>query len=137
MTVTTPTTTHWEKGVRWLGRAVSLLAVVFWLLVLLDIIFCGTRTGCDCIKWELVLIIGLATSALVSMIMTLLREKVGAFMMILWGPVFASILYFAGQSCQAVTMLVLGLPFLIAGGLFLGCCWLHQKPSYNPSEGGK
>jgi hypothetical protein len=52
--------------------------------------------------------------------------------MILWGLAFAAIAYMTSRPHQAVSMLVSGVPFLIAGSLFLSSWWFRQYASFRP-----
>lgn len=127
MTTTIRTAQTVAVGIRWIARTISTLGAVGWLLILLDIVACEALFGSICFNWEMALLVGMVTASLASVLTAWRWENIGGFVMILWGLVFASIAYVTSQPYQAISILVTGIPFLIAGCLFLASWWLHQS----------
>ena len=127
MTTTIRTTQTVAVGIRWIARTISTLGAVGWLLILLDIVACEAIFGSICFNWEMALLVGMVTASLASVLMAWRWENIGGFVMIVWGLVFASIAYVTSQPYQAISILVTGIPFLIAGCLFLASWRLHKS----------
>ena len=72
------------------------------------------------------LLAGLVIASVLSVLIAWRRENVGGFIMILWGFVFSSIAYMTSRPQQVFSMLVSGVPFLIAGLLFLASSWSRR-----------
>jgi hypothetical protein len=104
---------------RWLARGVSTVAVSLWLLIFLDILACDALVGFICLDWEMFLLAGIVTFSFLSVILAWRREGMGGMVMILWGLVFSGIAYVTSRPHQVYSMLMSGVPFLIAGLLFL------------------
>ena len=115
----------------WMARGISTLAAAFWLLILLDILACDALVGFICLNWEMALLAGLVIASVLSVLIAWRRENVGGFIMILWGFVFSSIAYMTSRPQQVFSMLVSGVPFLIAGLLFLASWWLSPRAVLN------
>jgi hypothetical protein len=81
------------------------------------------------LSWEHVLLVGLVTASVLSVIIAWRRESIGGIVMILWGLAFASIAYVTSRPLQAFSILVSGVPFLIAGSLFLASWWSRKAAS--------
>lgn len=105
--------------VHWLARAISTLAAAFWLLILLDIIACDVLVGFVCLNWEIALLISLVVFSCLSVIIAWHRERIGGIVMIIWGLVFSVIAIVTSNSQRAFSIMVSGVPFIIAGILFL------------------
>jgi hypothetical protein len=127
MTTTIRTTQTVAEVIRWIARTISTLGAVGWLLILLDIVACEAIFGSICFNWEMALLVGMVTASLASVLTAWRWENIGGFVMIVWGLVFASIAYVTSQPYQAISILVTGIPFLIAGCLFLASWWLRQS----------
>jgi hypothetical protein len=115
-----------QLTVRWLARAISTLAAGFWLLLLLDIIACDALVGFVCVNWEMAVLLGLAAFSLLCVILSWWRESVGGLLMILWGIAFSLVAFVTSPARRAYSILVSGVPFLIAGILFLASWWFEQ-----------
>jgi hypothetical protein len=115
-----------RQAVRWLARAISTLAAAFWLLILLDILACDALVGFVCLNWEMTLLAGLVVASILSVIIAWRREGIGGLVMFLWGLIFTVFAYTTGDSYQVFSMLVSGVPFLIAGLLFLASWWSRR-----------
>jgi hypothetical protein len=120
--------------VRWLARTISALAAVFWLLILLDIIACDVLVGFVCMNWEIALRIGLVVLSIFSVIIAWRWEWVGGIVMIFWGIAFCIIAIVTSSSQRGISILVSGVPFVVAGLLFLASSWGqgHTKSNRNP-----
>jgi hypothetical protein len=127
MTTTIRTTQTVALGIRWIARTISTLGAVGWLLILLDIVACEAIFGSICFNWEMALLVGMVTASLASVLTAWRWENIGGFVMIVWGLVFATIAYVTSQPYQVISILVTGIPFLIAGCLFLASWWLRQS----------
>jgi hypothetical protein len=121
---------------RWLARAIGTLAATFWLLILLDILACDVLVGFVCINWEIALLFGMVVFSLLSVILAWRREGTGGLMTILWGLVFASISYVTSRPHHIYSMLVTGVPFILAGCLLLASWLLNKTDSTAPMQTG-
>jgi hypothetical protein len=108
-----------EKFVRWTARIISTLAASFWLLILLDVVVCDALVGFICLDWEMALLVLIVAAAILSVILSWHKEGIGGFVMLLWGIIFTTFSAIDNQAYWAVSMLVSGVPFLVAGFLFL------------------
>jgi uncharacterized RDD family membrane protein YckC len=115
---------------RWIARGISSLAAGFWLLIFLDILACDALVGFVCLNWEMALLAGLAIASALSVFIAWRSENVGGLIMILWGLVFSAIAYVTSRPQQTFSMLVSGVPFLIAGSLFLASWGFRQYASF-------
>jgi hypothetical protein len=120
-----------QQTVRWSARAISTLAALFWLLILLDIIACDVLVGFVCLNWEMAFLTGIVVASLLSVIIAWRREGIGGLVMILWGVIFTAIAYLTSRPQQVLSMLVSGVPFLISGLLFLTSWWLSRRTVMN------
>lgn len=116
-----------QQTARWTARAISTLAAAFWLLILLDILACDVLVGFICLNWEMALLAGMVVASVISVIIAWRREGVGGLVMILWGLIFCAIAYITSRPQQVFSMLVSGVPFLIAGLLFLTSWWSRRS----------
>ncbi len=116
-----------QQTARWTGRVISALAAAFWLLILLDIIACDALVGFICINWEIAFLIVIVVVSILSVILAWREEGVGGFVMLLWGIVFTTFSAIDSSTFRVFSMLVSGVPFLIAGLLFLASWWSHRS----------
>jgi hypothetical protein len=107
----------------WVARAVSLLATAIWFLIMLDIILCEFVVGCITITWETAFLVFLVAVSALSVVFAWRREGAGGLAMIIWGLAFTVIAYVTSHPYQIVSMLATGVPFIIAGSLFLASWW--------------
>jgi hypothetical protein len=119
------------KWMRWIARTISIMATVAWLLIFLDIVACEALFGTICLNWEMALLAGMVMASVTSVLMAWRWESIGGLVMFLWGFVFAAIAYVTSQPYQTISVLVTGVPFLIAGCLFLASWWLDQAVNSN------
>jgi hypothetical protein len=115
-----------QQIARWLARGISTIAAGIWLLIMLDILACDVLVGFVCLNWEMALLVGMATLSLLTLILAWRQEGLGGFVMILWGIVFSAIAYVTSRPQQFYSMLVSGVPFLIAGLLFMVSWWSRK-----------
>jgi hypothetical protein len=108
-----------QNLLRWLARGISALAAGFWLLILLDIVACDALVGFVCLNWELAFLAGLVAVSLVSVILAWRGEGAGVWVMLGWGIVFTVFAAIDSQTHRLVSVLASGVPFLIAGLLYL------------------
>ena len=108
-----------QPVVHWLARAISTLAAVFWLLILLDIIACDVLVGFVCMNWEIAILVTLVIFSSLSVIIAWHRERIGGIVMIIWGLIFSVIAIATSTGQRAFSIMVSGVPFIIAGILFL------------------
>jgi len=112
---------------RWIARIVSLLATAAWALIMLDIILCEVIVGCITITWETGFLVFLVATSLLSVVLAWHREDIGGVAMLLWGLVLTMIAYATSRPYEIVSMLATGIPFMVAGALFLASWWkLHS-----------
>jgi hypothetical protein len=115
-----------QQTARWIARGISTLAAAFWLLILLDILACDALVGFICVNWELALLVVLVAASVLSVAIAWRREGIGGLIMFLWGIVFTTFAAIDSGSYKASSMLMSGVPFLIAGLLFLASWWSHR-----------
>ena len=108
-----------QQTAHWLARGISAIAAAFWLLILLDILACDALVGFICINWELALLAGLTAFSMLCVMIAWHNESIGGFVMIIWGLAFTIIACATSRNYLFISVLVSGVPFLIAGGLFL------------------
>lgn len=123
-----------QLTLRWLARVVSTVAAIFWLLILLDIIACDALVGFVCMNWEMALLLGLASVSLLCVVLAWWREDVGGLLMLLWGIAFSAIALVTSPTRRVYSILVSGVPFLVAGILFLASWWLTQAVANTDKE---
>jgi hypothetical protein len=115
-----------HQTARWVARTISTLAAAFWLLILLDILACDALVGFVCLNWEMAILAGLVAASVLSVVIAWRREGIGGLVMILWGLAFSIIACVTSHPQQTLSMLVTGVPFLIAGLLFLASWWSRK-----------
>jgi hypothetical protein len=108
-----------QMVVRWLARAISTLAAAVWMLIMLDILACDLLVGFVCLSWETILLVVMAVLSLVSVIIAWWREGLGGCVMLLWGLTFTIIAYVTSRPQHIYSMLITGVPFIVASFLFL------------------
>ena len=119
----------WQDArvMRWPARTISLLATAIWFLIMLDIILCEFVVGCITITWETAFLVFLVVASALSVIFAWRREGIGGLVMILWGLMFSIIAYITSRPYQIVSILATGVPFIIAGSLFLASWWRSRS----------
>ena len=111
------------QWLRWIARIISSLAAAFWLLILIDILLCDLVVGCVSVTWDMALLLFLVVASLASVAIAWRWESFGGLVLIFWGLVFAAIAYVTSSPHQAFSMLVTGVPFLIAGLMLIASWW--------------
>jgi hypothetical protein len=111
---------------RWLARGIGTLAAAVWLLIMLDILACDLLVGFVCLSWETVLLVVIAVFSMLSVIIAWWREGIGGCVMLVWGLTFTIIAYVTSRLQHVYSMLITGVPFIIAGFLFL-VSWRFQE----------
>jgi hypothetical protein len=126
--MTTVNDLHWREAqaMRWAARVISLLAAATWLLIMLDVLLCEMVVGCITVTWETGLLVLLAVVSVLSTVFAWRREGIGGLLMTLWGLVFTIIAYATSHPYEIESMLMTGVPFMIAGGLFLASWWSRK-----------
>lgn len=114
------------QWMRWIARIISSLAAAFWLLILIDILLCDLLVGCVSVTWDMALLLFLVVASVASVAIAWRWENIGGPVLIFWGLAFTAIAYVTSRPHQAFSMLVTGVPFLIAGLLFLVSWWSHR-----------
>jgi hypothetical protein len=123
------------RWMRWMARLISALTAGFWLLILLDILVCDAIAGFVCLNWETAILAGMVITSMLSVLVAWWRAKLGGIVMILWGLAFTMIAYLTSRPYEVTSMLVTGVPFLIAGFLFLASGWSSRAiPMNNASS---
>lgn len=113
---------HW---IRYTARGISLLIAAFWLFILFEILGYDLLVGFICLDWEMGLLVGLVTGTILSVLAAWWNEWIGGFLMVLWGVAFAGITYLTSCSQQGTVILVVSLPFLGDGSLFIAS-WISE-----------
>jgi hypothetical protein len=119
------------KSIGWIARIISTLAALAWLLIFLDILACEALFGSICFFGEFALLGGMVTASILSVFTAWRWERAGGLLMILWGLVFAAIAYATSRPYETASVLATGVPFLVAGCLFLVSWSLKQAKESN------
>ena len=114
------------QWIRWIARIISSLAAAFWLFILIDILLCDLVVGCISVTWDMALLLFLVVASITSVAIAWRWENIGGPVLIFWGLIFTAIAYVTSRPHQAFSMLVTGVPFLIAGLLFLASWWSRR-----------
>ena len=114
------------QWMRWIARIINSLTAAFWLLILIDILLCDLVVGCISVTWDMALLLFLVVASIASVTIAWRWENIGGSVLIFWGLAFTAIAYVTSQPHQAFSMLVTGVPFLIAGLLFLASWWSRK-----------
>jgi hypothetical protein len=131
MTNTNRTNQMVAKWMRWIARGLSTLAALAWLFIFLNIVACEALFGFVCFNPEMALLAGLAIASLASVLIAWRWDRIGGVVMILWGVIFATIAYVTSKPYETISILGTGIPFLIAGCLFLASGSLRQAALNN------
>jgi hypothetical protein len=116
-----------QQTTRWIGRVMGTLAAAFWLLILLDIVVCDAVGGFICINWEMALLVFIVAASMLCVTIAWRKEGLGGLILLLWGIIFTVFAGITSGSYRIPSMLVSGVPFLIAGLLLLGSWSLHRN----------
>ena len=114
------------QWIRWIALAISSLTAAYWLLILINILLCELVVGCVSVTWDIALLLFLVVASIASVAIAWRWENIGGPVLILWGLSFTVIAYVTSRPHQAFSMLVTGVPFLIAGLLFLASWWSRR-----------
>jgi hypothetical protein len=116
-----------QQTLHWTARAIGAIAVTFWLLILLDIVACDVLVGFICVNWEMLLLVAFVATSIFCVILAWHKEGLGGFVMFLWGILITIFAAVDSGAYLAISILVSGLPFLIAGFFFLASWWLSSN----------
>jgi hypothetical protein len=109
--------------IRWIARVISALVTAFWLMIMIINLLCECVVGYISISWENTALVFLVASSTLSAILAWRKEGAGGLVMILWGIVFAIVACLTSRPYQMFSMLITGVPYVIAGSLFLASWW--------------
>ena len=118
------------KWIRWIALTISSLAAAFWLLILIDIFLCDLVVGCVSVTWDMALLLFLVVASIACVVIAWRWENIGGPVLIFWGLAFTAIAYATSRPQQGFSMLVTGVPFLLAGLLFM-LSWLSGRVVLN------
>ena len=113
----------WIRGI---ALMISSLTTAFWVLILIDILLCDLVVGCVSVTLDMAVLLFLVIASITSVAIAWRWESVGGPVLILWGLTFTIIAYVTSRPHQAFSMLVTGVPFLIAGLLLLANWWSRR-----------
>jgi hypothetical protein len=119
----------------WLRRlalAVASLAGTVWLLILLDIVACDAIAGYVCVSQENLILLGIVTASLLSVLAAWRWAGLGGLALVVWGVAFAAFAFFTGGPRPGNSVLISGVPFFIAGLLLLGSWYLQPAAPDQP-----
>lgn len=111
------------KWVRWTALIIGTLTTTFWTIILVDILLCDLVVGCVSVTWDMALLLFLVVASIASVTIAWRSESIGGPVLILWGLAFTTIAYVTSRPHQVFSMLITGVPFLIAGLLLLTSYW--------------
>jgi len=126
MTTTNKGSQPLAKWMRWIALIISTLAAAFWLLILIDILLCDLVVGCVSVTWDMALLLFMVVASITSVFISWRWENIGGVVLIFWGLMFTAIAYVTSRPYQAFSMLVTGVPFLIAGLLLMASWWSRR-----------
>lgn len=127
MTTSTGRPQWLPTSIRWIARIISTLAALAWLLIFLDILVCEALFGSICFFGEFALLGGMVTASILSVLLAWRWERSGGLLMILWGLIFAAIAYMTSRPYETASVLATGVPFLVAGCMFV-VSWRLKQP---------
>lgn len=127
----TNTSNTLQLSLRWIARVISTCFALFWLFVWLDIVACDVLFGMICIDWEMALLAFFAVASVFSVILAWRKEGIGGSVMLLWGIGFTLFAALNAETNPAISMLISGVPFFIAGIFFLTSWTLSRSPAIN------
>jgi hypothetical protein len=107
------------RWIRWIARGISIFIAAFWFLILLETLTYDVLVGAICLDWEMGLLAGLVICTILSVLAAWWNDGFGGILMILWGVAFAWITYLTSCSQQGNVILMVSLPFLVDGSLFI------------------
>lgn len=107
------------RWIRWIARGISIFIAAFWFLILLEMLTYDVLVGAICLEWEMGLLAGLVICTILSVLAAWWNDGFGGILMILWGVAFAWITYLTSCSQQGNVILMVSLPFLVDGSLFI------------------
>jgi len=107
------------RWIRWIARGISIFIAAFWFLILLEMLTYDVLVGAICLDWEMGLLAGLVICTILSVLAAWWNDGFGGILMILWGVAFAWITYLTSCSQQGNVILMVSLPFLVDGSLFI------------------
>lgn len=103
----------------WTARVISIMAAIFWLLILLDILACDALAGFACVNRDMLFLVIIVAVSAISVVLAWKNEIIGGIMMFIWGIIFSVFALSDKNTPGMISLLVSGIPFLIAGTLFL------------------
>ncbi len=120
------------KRTRWAARIIGLIFIAFFLLMLIGETITSIQAEGFEFEVESLLVVVPLLIALAGYIISWWRERVGGSLLILVSIVFGILPPIAAQPSWSTSealqgWLILGLPFLVAGVLFLISSWLSRK----------
>lgn len=127
MTTSTGRPQWLPTSIRWIARIISTLAALAWLLIFVDILVCEALFGSICFFGEFALLGGMVTASILSVLLAWRWERSGGLLMILWGLIFAAIAYMTSRPYETASVLATGVPFLVAGCMFV-VSWRLKQP---------
>ena len=117
------------KWLRRLARGIGSVPAAFWLFIGI-----ASAIGNDePLTWESYFIAGFTVTAVILTIVAWRREKVGGILLIIFGLLFSTFAYFSAGHNKWIAVLPSGVPFLIAGVLFLAS-WRASGHTGQPDE---
>lgn len=108
---------------RWGAQTISMLVTAFWLMILVINLLCECVVGYISISWESTSQVFLVAASVLSLTLAWRWEGAGGLVMTLWGVIFTIIAYLTSRPYQIFSMLITGVPYVIASSLFLASWW--------------
>jgi len=119
-----------SKRMRWAGRLISSGAAAFLLVMLIG---AGVSEflagGLEPITLEVSLLVLIGAIAVAGAIVSWWRERLAGILLVLTAIGFGIHIGFYAARNHVLVWLMLGLPYLVAGGLVLASWWVLKKPS--------
>lgn len=111
------------KWMRWIARGIGSLAGAYWFLALVGHLIWGDDTQ---VFLEGAMLAGLVITTVLGVLIAWWRERIGGTIVITGAIALGAFAYITAGHNKAFAMLVVGVPFLVPGILFLAS-WRRSR----------
>lgn len=111
----------------WLARLISTVVTLVWFIDMIVIMLCDLLFGCVVITWEAALHVTMVTLSILSLVFAWKKPFWGGMVMILWGLALSVFAYLTSHPYEFISTLITGIPFIIAGILFVAFGQSNKK----------
>ncbi|HSQ26060.1 MAG TPA: hypothetical protein VLM80_02940 [Anaerolineales bacterium] len=107
------------KWMLWFALFVSGITALVWFIDMVVILLCDLLFGCVVLTWEAALHVFLVSCSAATVIWAWKKPFAGGLIMLLWGVALSIFAYLTSYPYQFISTLATGVPFTIAGALFI------------------